>query len=254
MLRISASALDTFMFCPLYYKAIYVDKSVKRWPSNAYIEFWSSIHEALAYNYRQKITSRVDLPIKEILEFFWNDLTRRVTDLHSPRDMALLPNLILEWEEMLYQYMNKIWQYLQPKLVEHEFTLEIKSAWVLIHWFIDLVTEDDIIIDHKTCWATTYQKWTQNHVTNMHQLTMYSLAFRKMFLYRENGLHIDVLKRLKSWPSFDRIETTRSDWDIIALVQLLKRCADIVNWNLFYPNLLACKECDLRDSCTKLSW
>jgi PD-(D/E)XK nuclease superfamily len=66
---ISASQINTFLQCPLKYKIQY-SGDVVRLPPNLYIMFGTAIHHVLEENYRQKISSRVDLPIRWALQEF----------------------------------------------------------------------------------------------------------------------------------------------------------------------------------------
>ena len=99
---------------------------------------------------------------------------------------------------MIEYYMKHRAPQIQPAYVEWSFDIPMHSAGINIHGFIDLITEDGMIIDHKNAGTTTRRDRTQNKVDNNFQLTMYSLAFRKTFGKPEKGVGIDVLKRLKS--------------------------------------------------------
>ena len=61
---ISATQISQFLHCPLSYKIIYSGE-VTRLPPNLYILYGSAIHHALETNYRQKITSRVGMPLND---------------------------------------------------------------------------------------------------------------------------------------------------------------------------------------------
>lgn len=66
---ISASQISIFLDCPLKYKKIYSEDVVKM-PPNLYILFGSAIHHALEINYKQKITSRTDIPVLDAIGYF----------------------------------------------------------------------------------------------------------------------------------------------------------------------------------------
>lgn len=68
---ISATQISHFLDCPLKYKIIYSGE-VQRLPPNLYILYGSAIHHALEINYKQKVTSRVDLPLNVAIELFVN--------------------------------------------------------------------------------------------------------------------------------------------------------------------------------------
>ena len=250
---ISASQIDMFLSCPLAYKYIYVDNA-KRMPANAYMEYGSAIHEALAFNFKQKIKSRKDLPIKDVRHVFTNYFVKKVQELPTYTEEWLLRTLTLQGEEMISQYMEQLAPKYQPILVEEKFEISLKTYPITIMGYIDLITEDGIIIDHKTAWTTTRQKWTQKFVDDHRQLTMYDLAFRKIYNKPPKALRIDVLKRLKGWPRFASLDSHRSDTEILALVQLMARINEILEKDIWFPNLNSCSKCDFKKSCSKLSY
>lgn len=248
---ISASQINQFLFCWLSYKYIYLGQ-VTRMPWTLYTAYWSAIHWALAHNYRKKITSRVDCPYPEVEKEFDNHFDKEVSAIWF-YDVKIATFLKLQGREMLVQYMKKVAPKYMPMLVEHEFKIQLTSFPVIIYGLIDLVTEDWIIIDHKTAGASTEAKWSQYQVDNDHQFTMYSLAYRKLFWKQENGVQVDVLKRLKNWPEFASVFSSRSDLQIIQLCQLMERMEESIKNDFFFPNFNSCKDCQFNwNGCNKL--
>lgn len=179
------------------------------------------------------------------------ELLKLQAEARIPRDYDLERLLIAQGWDMLELYLREVAPKIMPAFVEHHFEIPIPSAWLVINGYIDLITEDWIVIDHKTCGSSTEKKWTQSYVDRMPQLTMYSLAFRKMFNKPEKYVEIDVLKRLKSWPKFEIIKSSRTDLEVIALVFLIKKAKAIIEADMMYPNLTSCSECDFKDSCPR---
>ena len=68
--HVSASGLGSFLICPLHYKHQYVWKTPGDFKVNAYIVYGSAIHSAIEFNYRQKITSRSDLAVRDVQQVF----------------------------------------------------------------------------------------------------------------------------------------------------------------------------------------
>ena len=246
---ISASWLTSFLECPLSYKTQYIDKSWK-FQGNIYTAFWNAIHSALEHNYKQKITTKIDLPAKDLVIVFNEALDKKLEEI-SEKPSDSLDIIRLQGGEMIYKYMNDVAPFIQPATVEFKFEIELKSIWWKILGYIDLITEDGLIIDHKTASAATYQKYTPCYVNWMQQLTMYSLAYRKTYNRIEKGNRIDVLKRLKWWPWFNHVESTRTDQDILNLVNLLSKVKQIIEQDLRYPNLSNCCNCELNQICKK---
>ncbi len=249
---ISASQVNRFLECSLAYKYIYVDSATKV-PSNEYFSFGTALHKALEENFRQKITSRKDLPLKEIRHIFTKTFELEISKgviLSNP--FFVRNTMFLQWEVLLDKYMNTIWKDVYPAYVEHKFELYLKVAPIKILGYIDLITEDWEIVDYKTAWTTTYKKYTQKFVDNMTQLTMYSLAFRKEFGRPEKNLRIDLFKRLKTTQDISQIKTQRTDINILSLVELMKKMQIIKDNDLYYPNYNSCSSCDFRNNCNKI--
>ena len=246
---ISASGLDRFLFCPLAYKNQYITK-IWKFDWNEYTAFWKALHFALETNYKQKMSTKEDLSVKEMLSVFWLSLKREVEAVGMQMTDALW-NMQMQWEEIIVKYMKEIAPNIQPAAVEMEFEIDLKSIGRKILGYIDLVTEDDIIIDHKTAWSTTRQKRTNCYVDRLLQLTMYSLVFRKLYNRIEKVNRIDVLKRLKSSVGIQSIMSTRTDKDILELVNLLWMVKAVIESDKWYPNLNRCHECDFKNICPK---
>lgn len=246
---ISASQIEWFLNCPISYKYVYVD-GAKRLPPNLYMAVGSAIHEALAFNFKQKIKSRKDLHAQEVIEAFDNFFKVEIAKLSNPSPSTIL-TLELQGRNLLQGYIDTMAPGLQPIAVEEEFEIQLQSVDIKIKGFIDLVTEDGIIRDHKVCGKSTYNKWSQSYVDDLIQLTFYSLAYRKLFGKNEKALAIDALCRMPDKPMYKSILTQRSDHQIVVIVELLKQMLKMVDKDIWYPNLRHCKECDFRDTCPR---
>ena len=193
--HVSASSLALFLDCPIAYRTRYIDKT-DPFKGNAYTVFGNALHAALEHNYRQKITSRVDLPATELIPVFNKVFDEKLQEINEPITDAV-ENLKLQGDEMIYEYLKKIAPSIQPSQVEMRFEIDLQSIGVTILGFLDLITEDEIIVDHKTVGTSNWSTWTKCYVDSLVQLTVYSLAYRKLFNKAERGVRIDLLKRLK---------------------------------------------------------
>ena len=250
---ISATQISMFLECPLKYQKMY-SGDVERIPPNLYIMFGTAIHHALETNYKQKISSRVDIPVETAISEFCTCFDDEVKkNLGDRYDQKIFKNLVLQGDLMIRKYWVEVAPTLQPIAVEQKFEIQMKEyEKVIIFWYFDLVTEDGIVIDHKTTGETTHKQWSQKYVDRNHQLTIYDLAYRKIYKQEPKELRIDALKRLKEWPEFAHISTHRSPIQILSLVQLMHRMKQFQELWIFYPNYSHCDSCDFSDSCSKL--
>ena len=227
----------------------YLDK-LDPFKGNVYTAHGKALHAALEHNYRQKITSRIDLPASELVPVFNASFDKELKAIGESMTDAV-ENMRLQGEEMLYEYLKQIAPFIQPSHVEMKFQIDLQSIGVTILGFLDLITEDEIIVDHKTVGTSTWQTWSKCYVDNLVQLTVYSLAYRKLFNKAERGVRIDLLKRLKGGTTFSQIESRRTDGDVMVLINLIKQMKSIVENDLRYPNLNHCRDCELSDICSR---
>lgn len=251
---ISASQLDMFLTCPLLYVQQYTGEVVRmEW--NIYTAHGWAIHKAFETNFSQKITSRVDLPVDEVVKVFIKDFEKQRNKLTGYVDNMTYETLQMQGEKMIKLFMKDRAPSLMPAHVELEFEIPLKfmGAGIIVKGFIDLITEDGAIRDYKNMGESSQEKRNNTVVANSLQLTMYSLAYRKLFLKRERQVGILGLKRLKSWPKIEERHTVRTDEQVLALVQCLYKMIQIIDKDLYFPNLNACPTCQLKDICKRLS-
>lgn len=248
----SASAINTFLTCPLAYRYIYVDGAT-RMPGNIYMDFGSAVHAALDFNMRQKINTKKDLPHKEIVSFFSKDFAERIAKLPRQGFFKADPRTMLaQGQELVAQFMIQIAPELQPIATEQYFEIPFETYPFGIKGYIDLITVDGQVIDYKSAGTSTFRTWTQKYVDNMIQLKIYSLAYRKMYGKPEDCSRIDVLGRLVGGPKFKTLKTKSKDYELMALIQLMYRMNEMIEEDKFFPNMQNCSECDFKNSCQRL--
>lgn len=245
---ISSSQIDTFLFCPLQYKYIYYGEC-ERTPGNIYTLYGDAMHQALAFNYTQKIKSKKDLPYKDVVAKFNEVYDKGVKSGEIDLMRADIKSMRIVAENVIFSYMKEVAPTIMPAAVELPFTIKLKNYNVVFHGFIDVVTVDDIIIDHKTAGATTYKDWTQAKVDNDNQFTVYTVAFRKLFKRKERAIRIDVIPR-ESKPKFKHLYSTRDDIQLQKLFNLAEKMNELGKQDLFYPNIDNCSCCQFKTSCS----
>lgn len=247
---LSASQIDKFAFCPILYYYDYVVGG-KRLPPNIYMIYGTAIHEALAFNFRQKIVSRVDLGWEAVHEKFTEAFEREIDDARLIRDPTYHV-MKVQAEGNVFNYMTKMAPSLMPKLVEHTFEIKLKNYPVTIKGIFDLVTEDDYIIDFKTAgksWKDTYR---QTKVEESIQLRLYCIAFRKLYGRREKEAQFHIIPRYEE--EIHIRKTCPSEESILKLLKTASAIEQIVKLGVFMPNLTNCSKCDLNSVCPKQPW
>jgi CRISPR/Cas system-associated exonuclease Cas4 (RecB family) len=218
-------------------------------PGNIYTLYGDAMHQAFAFNYRQKIKSKKDLGYKEVVAKFQEVFDKGVKGGEIDL-MRVDPKIMrLQAENVIAAYMKDMAPKIQPAAVELEFRIELKNfKGVIFFGFIDVVTVDDVIIDHKTAGPSTIKDWTQAKVDNEVQFTVYSAAFRKLFKRRERAVRVDVIPRMDK-PKFVSIYSKRDDMQLQKLFNLAEKIVVMGEKDCFYPNVNNCKDCQFKSTC-----
>ena len=245
---VSASQINTFLFCPVAYKLSYIELEEKELPS-IYMIFGSAIHEALALNFKQKIKSKKDLEAEEVITKFEEIFNKELKNCFIPK-FANANAMRLEGENMLISYMKNIAPLINPLKVEYKFEIALSKYPITILGYIDLITEEGIIKDHKVVGKSTERNWTQNAVDDNLQLTFYAIAYRKLFKKKELYLHIDLLPR-NSKSVFKSIETKRTEEQLTQVLELATKIQKIKELDFYIPNLQRCRECSYNKICKR---
>ncbi len=249
--HVSPTQIGQFYFCPVSYKYYYVDGIKPEFRDNIYTVYGSALHEALAFNYNQKILSRKDLNYLELYnDIFLKEFEKGVNKLRIPAHDYQYREMIVVTEMVMKNYMEKIAPGIQPILVEHRFEIALKKYPIKIVGIFDLVTEDGFVIDHKTAGKTYKKTWTQKAVDGNLQFTFYAAAYRKMFGKKEAGIRADIIPRLAGVDPMI-ITSQRSDDDIRRILDTATAIEKITAFGMFIPNTANCGVCPLKNTCPK---
>lgn len=151
---ISYSQVSKFLKCPRQW----MFKYLKRIPesSSGYALQGIAYHEALATNFSYKLRNEQDLPISDVLDAY---STAWVNSLYNKSFSETGPIEGIVWEEdpgklkdsgiiCVESYHAKIAPSVKPKLVEETLKKSITPK-VSITGRLDLVTKEDLLVDHK---------------------------------------------------------------------------------------------------------
>lgn len=183
---LSFSQMDTYAKCPKMYEYTYV-MGAPRTTNLAMIQ-GSAVHKALETNYEQKIASRKDLPVADVLDSLSTHYDKMKEDLEdvSSEEIGAQKDLAVNFTE---KYHESYAPTVQPLEVESEFSLEITPTLV-VNGFIDLIQDishkplmqepslvdhvnrGKVIVDHK---VGKKAKSQSDADTNL-QLSIYSLV------------------------------------------------------------------------------
>ncbi len=250
----SISQLLTYLKCPLHYYFRYIE-GLKIPPRSAMI-LGTSVHAALEHNFKQKIESKKDLKVNDLLDVYSTsfDLAKPETlwekdenpseikdsgiDLvrayHTGKDKKGEPMIFREFNPSTRKYEKRIIKPLsptiQPIMVEEPF--EVKFENDVDYIFVgrmDLVDDKYRIRDTKT----SAKSPTQDQVDTDLQMTAYSLGFRVKTGRVEKSLVMDYLVK-NHFPKLMSVETKRTDDDIQRLLKILAQISGAIDKGVFY--------------------
>jgi CRISPR/Cas system-associated exonuclease Cas4 (RecB family) len=145
--HISASSINMALRCEEQWRQVYV-KKLRRPPALAMLAGRAD-HKAIETSMAQKITTHVDLPVREVQEAFLGALEEAVEESGGINEVVLedldYDVVRSQGEDIVGGYHRLISPTVQPLSVEQEFRIEIPGVPVEVLGYIDLTTEDQII-------------------------------------------------------------------------------------------------------------
>jgi len=244
----SHSQLQTFLECPLAYYEIYF-RGADRMPPNIYMIYGTAIHHALAINFKAKIDTKKDLDLGNIVTEFNYMFDLQVEENKIPKE-EMLDSFKLSAENSLAYYMENIAPSLQPKCVEQKFEIPLKNFPIKILAYIDLITEDGLVVDFKTAGKDWARQYTSFKLENDYQLTLYAAIYRKSFKTKEKGVRFDIFPRNSSQVHVKTAKRTQTQ--ILNLLELITMAERVIQAGVFSPNLFSCSRCPFNKTCKKI--
>ena len=226
--HISISQIRTYLRCPLEYRFRYIDGLYV--PQSGAVALGKSIHRALEYNFRQKIDSGHDLPLKDVVDVFNDtyDFLMEDTELDKGENAEELRK---EGMRLLSIYHSTVAPGIRPVIVEEPFQIELDGLYIPLAGIIDLVDESGVIVDHKTA----KRAYTGDAIQRDLQLTTYAMAYRMLYGKEERAVRLDVMVRGRE-PRVQTLKGSRNERQIERHARLIREVADAIEKGIFYPN------------------
>jgi hypothetical protein len=226
---LTASKMKTYLQCGRKYRYTYVNKF--DCPNSVSLPFGNAFHDALEYNYAQKVSTEKDLPIEDVCDRF-REVFPRVAEgavLEPGQSIETLTDLGVR---MLVVHHGQIAPTVRPLFVERSFRISLGEAFPFdLSGKWDLIDQDGLIIDNKSYKSEPKQEWVDRDL----QLDVYSLAYRLLMGECENGLRIDAVTKARS-PRVVQVFTTRNNEDASWLLRQIEEVAKGIQAGVFYPN------------------
>jgi len=199
--HVSHSQTDMWQKCPRQWEYRYVH-GLKIPPSGALIE-GRCYHETLEHNFKQKISTQVDLPVDDCLDIF-----------STVWDAVIMEEEVIKWEGrgpgflkgegigLVKAYTTDVAPSIQPLRVEQTYVSDIGGVKFIC--IIDLEEASLAVIDHKT----SAKRYTQDDVDKSLQASAAALVLDKGIVFYN---HVAVKTRV---PIIQIVKSYRTRADI----------------------------------------
>jgi CRISPR/Cas system-associated exonuclease Cas4 (RecB family) len=240
----SASSVNTFLRCAKQWEYAYVYE-FKRPPSVRSI-IGISAHSAEETNYAQKIESKADLPLNDVLDVFSTSFDSQAPEAEPDKEETV-GQAKDSGIKTLSVYHESVAPGIQPLWVEHEGLMMVND--IPYGYSIDLVDDKERVRDYK------YTRKRPSEGSRDYKLNMigYAMAYRNETGRKEADVVLDYMVRTQKpyhWPVASSGPV--SDNAISNFASILELVRHAVSEGTFLPTGLqghACGWCGYRDIC-----
>ena len=246
---LSVSRIKLFLRCPLAYQYRYLEQRPS--PCNGNMLLGKAIHKALEVNFSQKIGTREDLPLRDVLEVCnkeFDSIRAQGVEFKDEEDPV---EIKIKGLELLTLYLEKIAPKMNPAFVEQRFCFDLPDSPFGFQGYWDLVTKDTWIHDYKV----VKRSYAADAAENDLQLIAYTLGYSKVTGKPPAGLTFQCMVKTKE-PKLQFITTQpHSEKQLARLTKLACKVGEAMQSGIFYPteDPMACGWCSYKDHCRE-SW
>jgi hypothetical protein len=228
---IHQSTLNMALRCGEQFRRRYIEGEII--PSSIAASRGTALHKANEVNLKQKIATRVDLPVSDMLDAARDAY---VANLRAgvflakedvPRKNELLNEGLKQTLTLTGLYAQAVAPKIVPIEIEREFSIDVGLEWPLAGR-IDH-EQDGVVNDLKTAGKS----WSEGKINSELQPVFYSLAHEREFGVRPKFVY-NILVALKT-PKHQIQERTCTDTDYTALMAKLAVFIKMVKAGVFLP-------------------
>jgi hypothetical protein len=246
-LVLSGSSLNTFLRCGKQWEYAYV-LNLKR-PPNIRQLVGLATHEAIEVDMRQKLETRENLPVDDVLDAYSTAFNRDAGDIEDPEEP--IGDAKDSGVKLVLLHRDEVASKVQPALVEAQVQFEVDG--IPYSGYLDLVDDEGYIRDTKTSARKldpdTYRLAMTGYAVGWRQSGVeQGLDYDETF---ESGVVLDGLIRTKK-PYYQREDITINEVDIKRFAGVVTAVSDAINAGTFVPNGVvsgACGWCGYADIC-----
>lgn len=182
------SSINMFLKCPRQYMFRHLENLVL--PPKGALTLGSSIDAAVTSNYEQKINSKKDLSINDVVDTYSTAFDKRSTETEwADENPGECKDLGVK---MLKVFHEEASPKIQPASVQEAFRIETDAGYAL-GGTLDLVDTNTVIRDTKTSKAN----YSEDAVSDSLQATMYDFAMETKTGKKPKAFAFDVITKHK---------------------------------------------------------
>jgi len=246
--HLSSSQINLYLRCSLKYKFQYIDKIPKPFQSSG-LAFGTVIHASLQWLHNKRMKGE-DINLTTLYRIFeadWYALTLG-TEIHY-KDNENERGLLLMGREMLGLYFHSRGNGLKgaevPFSIPFVNTDNGECLDIPLEGIFDLIEEDDVIVEFKTCAKTINPKDPNYYI----QLTAYSYAYQMLYQKPAKSLKIIAFVKTKK-PKVIPSMATRDKKDHQRFFYLAKEVIKGIRSHIFFPQpSFWCNDCEYEEPC-----
>ena len=254
--HLSVSQITKFLTCPLSYRFQYVD-GIETGTKSSSFALGTAFHSAAEHLHRHLMNGGAKRPevyqdvLAESLKVEFGNFEVQTKDGEN-RDSLTAEGARLIDAYREYRTAQKTTLLTVEQRVEREL-INVRTGELLglpFVAYLDLIEKVEnglVVVDLKTA-ARSY---SQGDVDGNLQLTAYGLLVMLETGKPPAGLRIDAVVRNKQ-PKVQRLETTRTENDLVRFWALAKQVRAAIEAGVFYPSPgWACSGCEFAESCQR---
>lgn len=240
-MKLNQTRIKTFLKCGEQYRRRWVEGHII--PPGIAMVRGSGMHKASEHNFKQKVETKVDLPVKEVVEVAvesMRSIIKRDGIVLSEEETSKGKDAVIATAErslviLASMYSQQVAPKYQPEIVERELEMPV-NALLTLHGTLDtrgreIASGKKVILDLKTTKKTP----SEGQYDDDPQVTNYWLLDWAETKQEPDEFHLAVLVDKKE-PVVVKVVQKRTKDDIEAFVNLATSVASAVEKQVFVPS------------------
>lgn len=224
--HISFSQINMYLRCPAQYYFRYC-LDIKLPPKAALVK-GKAVHKAQEENYKQKIYTKIDLPLDVIQDITADTFEKEAqeAEFEHGEDKGKIKDEAISLATLYHTFIAPD---VMPEAVEQE--VIIRTDDFTLKGYIDVLQQGGIIRDTKTSNKTPNQDIVQKSL----QLSAYSFAYYTLTNELPQKVCLDYLVSTKQ-PKIVTLDGIRTLDDINRFIKITAKVVQAIKNEIFYPN------------------